>query len=183
MRWIFPKRICLLLYNSLFHSHLVYCIDAWGSASNNVLRPLEMLQKKAIRFVSNSDYLAHTSPIFKSLGLLKLRHIYFMRISIVVFKELKGINSGEPFGFTRINHAYQTRSASNDLLRLPNTPSGGISNSLIRTMAYVGPRCYNALPSNISNVNCSLSLFKRNLKNWLIFSELDVYQLVYTLRV
>ena len=41
---------------------------AWGFDCNRLVK----LQKKIIRIISCSKYNAHTEPIFKSLGLLKL---------------------------------------------------------------------------------------------------------------
>ena len=44
--------------------------------------PLHLLQKKALRLISNSNYIAHTEPICKNLRLLKLTDMF----SIAVWK-------------------------------------------------------------------------------------------------
>ena len=41
------------------------------------------LQKKAIRIITNSNYITHTTPIFKNLNLLKMNDIY--KISVLKF--------------------------------------------------------------------------------------------------
>ena len=65
---IFPEEILVTLYNSLIASHLNYGILAWVIATTR----LEKLQKKAIRLITNSKYIAHTNPLFKRLQLLKI---------------------------------------------------------------------------------------------------------------
>ena len=66
----YVPKICLkFIYLSLIHSHLNYGILLWGFE----LRKLSLLQKKAIRLVTNSHFLAHTIPLFKKENILKTR--------------------------------------------------------------------------------------------------------------
>ena len=58
------------MYYALFHSYLMYGLSIWGLASRNLTKPIQLLQKKVIRIITNSDYLAHTQPLFKSLKIL-----------------------------------------------------------------------------------------------------------------
>ncbi len=60
------------LYYSLFHSHLIYGIQAWSSASQESINKIFKLQKKAIRLISNSAYNAHTESLFKNNKILPL---------------------------------------------------------------------------------------------------------------
>ena len=64
------------LYFSLFQSYLEYGISIWGGANETVIKPLKIVQKKAIRIVSNSAYNAHTYPIFKHLHILKFTDLH-----------------------------------------------------------------------------------------------------------
>ena len=73
---IFPEEILVTLYNSLIASHLNYDILAWGIAVTN----LGKLQKKAIRLITNSKYIAHTNPLFKRLQLLKIVDVFKLRV-------------------------------------------------------------------------------------------------------
>ena len=41
---------------------------------------LEKLQKKAIRLITNSKYIAHTNPLFKRLQLLKIANVFKLRV-------------------------------------------------------------------------------------------------------
>ena len=76
LRFSFPKHVMRMIYMSLIFSHINYCNLIWGSACTNTLEPLFRLQKKAIRLVDNSHYLAHTEPIFKSLKILTLYQVF-----------------------------------------------------------------------------------------------------------
>ena len=67
-----PLSILKTLYNALILPHLSYGILTWGSKSNRLIK----LQKWALRTISNSKYNAHTDPVFKKLGLLKIQDIY-----------------------------------------------------------------------------------------------------------
>jgi hypothetical protein len=52
------------LYFSLFHSHLLYCINILSCTSQSNLNRIALLQKKAIRIISRAQYNAHTIPLF-----------------------------------------------------------------------------------------------------------------------
>ena len=44
--------------------HFHYCLLTWGSTITTGHK-LHLLQKKALRLIDNSYYIAHTEPIFK----------------------------------------------------------------------------------------------------------------------
>ena len=67
------------LYNSLIALHLTYGILAWGMNASSPFK----LQKKIIRIITNNKFNAHTDPIFKSLGFLKIQDIY--RLNVLKF--------------------------------------------------------------------------------------------------
>ena len=69
---LIDKSALKTLYNSLIHSHLNYCIPIWGSAAKSHLNKLELQQKRAVRIITNSNYNAHTVPIFKFLEILPI---------------------------------------------------------------------------------------------------------------
>ncbi len=52
------------LYFSLFHSNLLYCINILSCTSQSNINRIAILQKKAIRTISNAQYNAHTNPLF-----------------------------------------------------------------------------------------------------------------------
>ena len=66
-----PKSI-LLIYNSIFHCHLLYAIQIWSCSRLGPIGELFKFQKKAIRIILGSSFNSHTEPLFKKLGILPL---------------------------------------------------------------------------------------------------------------
>ena len=56
LRYEYPEEILLTLYNTLILHHLNYCILLWGANTGNIHK----WQKKALRIISNSKFLAHS---------------------------------------------------------------------------------------------------------------------------
>ena len=76
LKHIFPQNVLLSIYNSLFISHVNYGLLLWGSKAASICN----LQKKAIRIVTNSKYLAHSEPLLKELGLLNIKDIFCLKL-------------------------------------------------------------------------------------------------------
>ena len=55
----------------------MYCVELWGYSNDTILRPLFLLQKKIIRIIFFSPFLAHTRPIFLKLNLLPLCKVLY----------------------------------------------------------------------------------------------------------
>ena len=70
LKHIFPREVLLTLYNALILPHLSYCILVWGSKIDSNHKLL-LLQKKAVRIITNQDYIAHSEPLCKLLNVLK----------------------------------------------------------------------------------------------------------------
>ena len=72
---ILSQKALKSLYYTTFHSHLLYANIVYSCATDTALKSIKILQKKAIRIISNSNYNAHTSPLFKSLKIMPLESI------------------------------------------------------------------------------------------------------------
>ena len=79
---IFPRYILQTLYNSLIASYINYGLLLWGAESYRI----ELLQKKAIRLITNSSYTAHTTPLFIELGLLKVQDMFKLKLLKFYYK-------------------------------------------------------------------------------------------------
>lgn len=71
-----PVAIKKLIYHSLFHSHLCYCVSVWGNTTSQNLHKLTILQKKAVRAIQNAHFLEHTEGFFQTLKILKVADVY-----------------------------------------------------------------------------------------------------------
>ena len=79
LKSIYPSAILLTLYNTLVTPHLHYCLLCWGSIiKENDL--LHIMQKRVLRTITNSNYIAHTEPLFKELKLVKITDMYVIAI-------------------------------------------------------------------------------------------------------
>ena len=72
---VYPESVLVTIYNTLVLPHFHYCFLLWGSVVKEN-HSLYLLQKKAPRIITNSDYLAHTEPICKKLTILKISDMF-----------------------------------------------------------------------------------------------------------
>ena len=66
--------------SSIIHPFFLYCLPIFGATYEVHLKPLFMLQKKAIRIINGASYLQHTDPLFYSSKILKIRDQYKLSI-------------------------------------------------------------------------------------------------------
>ena len=52
IRNVVPVDVLKMLYFSLVHCHLKYCIVSWGTATNSVLQPLEVVHNNILRTIT-----------------------------------------------------------------------------------------------------------------------------------
>ena len=109
--------------------------DVWASASECHLNSLFFLQKKIIRIMTFSPYLAHTDPIFKDPAILFKVEYEPFPISVI-----------QMFSRNRDIHSHDTR----NLLWVTT----GTKN-----FSYLSARIWNAIVSKI-NISVFLSQFK-----------------------
>ena len=64
-------KILRLIYFSLFHSHLQYCIMDWGRAYKTVIWPMQVLQNRIVKYMTFSNRTSSASNIFKFLKFSK----------------------------------------------------------------------------------------------------------------
>lgn len=82
-----PLKVKLLIYHSLFASHLNYCILVWGTTCSTNINRLFLLQKKIIRSICNEKFDSHTAPLFARLEVIKLPSLYDYQLSTIFIKE------------------------------------------------------------------------------------------------
>ena len=77
-----------LIYYGLFHSHLTYGISLWGGSTCTNIRPLTILQKKAIRHIYHRSYREHTDPLFSYGNIMKIDDIHKIECIKIAFRLL-----------------------------------------------------------------------------------------------
>ena len=149
-----PSRCLFSLYHSFIYPYLTYCNIIWGNTYNTHLKPLETLQKRAIRLINKQSHLAPTKPLFHSSNLLTLADIHKYLVSVYMFKNRNSLNHNR-------HHHHHTRN-HNQLL-----PSFRRLTTTQQSLSYSGPKIWNSLPDNVKNCK-SVNTFKRTLKKFYV---------------
>ena len=116
-----PTYTLRTMYNSLILPHLNFSILSWGLHSGR----LPKLQKRAVRIITLNKYNAHTEPILKSLGLLKVNDIFTLQCLTFYFKCTHGrVTTSFALFFTRntARHDHNTRQRHQPDILFSHTP-------------------------------------------------------------
>ena len=151
-----------LVYNSLVHPHLQYSNIIWGNAPMKLLNMLSVSQKRAIRTICHSEYLAHTNALLKNLGIIKVVDIHMLESVKFVKKELSKPASLY-FSFRQNNHNMVLRNNIDRDVTLPQP----LSDLARRFITYSGALHWNSLPRAIKMLTHPVT-FKRNVKKLII---------------
>lgn len=89
LRLLLPEHLRRQLYFNTIQSRIDYCLLVWGNSSKYNIDSLHIMQKKGIRFISNLARYEHTSPYFRQLRILPIHYLYKLRLSEIVFSEIK----------------------------------------------------------------------------------------------
>ena len=84
-RMFVGKKCLRSVYHSFVYPYLTYSIETWWSVSKIHLHPLFLTQKKVVRMITFSHYLAHTHPLFLNLSILPLHKLFLNQIGIVMY--------------------------------------------------------------------------------------------------
>ena len=134
-----------------------------GYAYQSTLQPLYMLQKKAIRIITFSHFQDHTSPLYRTLKIIKLFDVIFLHLAIFMHKfNHHLLPSVFDAFFTPITgnkvHKYNTRLSSKMSYSLPKARTNyGIFN-----IRFQGVKVWNSLDESTKLL--SPPQFKKKLK-------------------
>jgi len=161
VKHILSKNHLMTLYYSLIYPYIDYGITMWGSATKIHTNKITLLQKKAVRIISNARYNDHTEPLFRELKILKLDDIYKLKLNKFMFS----LNSGllpSPLSNMIISnrdvHVHYTRNRNNPHIEQRQTKRA--SNML----KHLGPTIWYQTPNNIKISRTIYSFTKRYKK-------------------
>jgi hypothetical protein len=161
LSYTLPTYILKILYFSLIHCHLSYCIETWGLANKSVLQQLQILQNRAIKIIYKLPILTSTLQLYKMSGTLCIRATYYLQLGLLVKKILSGqFQTNFEFRYNQSSH--NTRNADHLFVVKANNTYG--SNNFLNC----GPRFFNLLPLELRESSTSLINFKKRLKHWLL---------------
>ena len=153
------------LYYSFIYPYITYCNQVWGSNYKSRLNRTVVLQKKALRIVTHSEYRCHTSPLFKQLNLLTVENVNNFLIGIFMHRRFHDTLPSVFNGFFQINsniHEHQTRTSQQLHTPIIKTDIGKFN------IRYRGSKIWNYIISNGINPEVSEASFKIALKKFLV---------------
>ena len=149
------------VYHCLIYSHLQYCISSWRTASKSTLAPLFILQKRSIKLLTGSGYREHTNPLFYLAKCLKLKDIYSLETTKLMYKIHNNVLSfanSDKFNLIKNCYTHKTRLSHKNNFFLPRTRTRLGQKSL----SFAGIKIWNEIPSSIKEV--SFYRFKKAAK-------------------
>ena len=148
------------LYNSFVLPYLIYGIEVWGNTNAVHLDPIIKIQKKIVRTITFSHYLAHTVPIFDTLNILNFNNLVVHRICLMMFKyskDLVPLPIVELFTRNYELHNHYTRQSQSLHTAV------GRNEAIYKTFTFHGIRIWNYVSAKIS-VDVSYASFKHSSK-------------------
>ena len=142
---------------------MIYCIEAWGNASNCYLDQLYIIQKKVIRLISFTNYDIPSAVTFKNLEILPLNKLVYNRIGIMMYKYSNNLLPpaiNDLYVSNNDVHKYSTR--QNHLLYVNKSNI----NVYAKSFGNISVRVWNVLQFKI-DVNVPISKFQKSSKNYL----------------
>ena len=73
------------LYYTLIYPYLTYCTTLWSSTYVTNLNRIFLLQKRAVRAMTNSNHLAPSAPLFAQLNILDIFKVNSLYIAKFMF--------------------------------------------------------------------------------------------------
>ena len=137
-----------IIYHSLIGSYLNYGTLLWGAATKKIVKPLEVLQNKALRIITHSSYNASSVPLYrdcKILPLVKLHELSMVRLMFLHNNQTLPTNLQSKFVQNRDIHEYNTRRRNHPHLFKINTTAS--RNSFV----YKAPVSWYNLDEHIQN--------------------------------
>ena len=112
---VLSPELKLMLYYTMIYPYLSYCDILWGCASQTTLHKLLIVQKRAVRIITNSQYLASSAPLFVRLKLLKISDINTFLTSQYMYKVKNQLLPASCMMYFRVsckNRLHDTRNPS-----------------------------------------------------------------------
>lgn len=168
LKHILPKKYLKSIYYTLVHPYLNYGILLWGSTFKTHTKKLQILQNKALRAITLSDYNSSADPLFKQLNIPKLQDLFYIQLGKIMYKNT--VNSLPPplskyFECNANYHDHNTRSRGHPHISSRN------SQFVLRSYLHKAPDLWYKIPSEIKN-STTITAFTKRFRKFLQSSQI-----------
>lgn len=136
-------------YYTLIYPYLTYCTTVWSSTYVTSLNRIFLLQKRAVRIITNSDFRAHSEPLFLHLKILDIYNInsfYAAQFMFSYYHQLLPPLFLDLFVTSHHIHNYNTRTSSHFRSHACRT------NTKQFTTLFQGPKIWNSLSNSVTSI-------------------------------
>ncbi len=161
---ILPHRLMKTLYYSMIYTYINYGLVLWGHTYQYNKDKLFKIQKRAIRIISNSEYNAHTDPLFTKFNILKFEEIIKLESLKMMYKVINQLLPEPIINKFTINlniHTHNTRQASD--IHITQRSKQVTHNSIVHR----GPEIWSQLNNEFKIIE-TYNLFKYKVRQHLI---------------
>jgi len=146
VKHLLPLQHLKSLYYTMIHPYLTYGTMLWGSSAKQFINPIQILQNKAVRNITNSKYNEHVPPLYKSLKISPIEKLYKIHLAKFMYQHH---NKQLPQPLQALyapntdTHQHNTRYRHHPhIVRL-------LTNQVNKTFLHQAPEFWYSLPDNI----------------------------------
>ena len=164
------KQSLILIFQTLFLSHLRYGILCWGRCSKTALKPLTVLMNRALRCIHFCGYRDSVKKFYFELNILHIDDLFKLELAKFMHQYSNGllpINFNHYFTKANNTHNHKTRFSKNNF-KIPKQNK----NIGLKSLAYLGPKVWSKVPHNIK-INPNNYYFSKMLTNYFLKSCLN----------
>ena len=156
------------LYFSFIYSYLYYCAEVYGSVPNNAIKPLQLIQNRALRALQFQNRYYPTNELHKNFSILKVNDMVHYKQSKIIHSLLTGAQKLQTVMKklivpTKRVHQHQTRHRNPVYCVKPRR---GIGKRQLKCNA---SKYYNDMPSEVKSQE-SHGEFKKEFFNFILNS-------------
>lgn len=163
VKFYLPQQALRSIYYALIYPYLTYANTVWGNAANYLVNQIFVLQKRAIRLITHSHYLAHTTLLFKKLRILKLSDIILFQTAMFMYQSKNNLLPDSCRNLVNKNLDTSNRLRQTYDFLIPKYRTTLRS----KCMTVFGPKCWINIPAAIK-LSPSLAIFKKAYKNFIL---------------
>ena len=147
VRHYLDRKSLMLIYNSLFDSHLRYGILAWGTAKESEIARIRTLQNRAVRFISFSEFGTRLKEMYSLLEVVPLDDQLFIQRAVFMHNlEYKNLPYALSSYCTHAQHVTRYTSNRNFILPPAKTLRGQTS------IKFAGPKVWSQIPNDLKAI-------------------------------